>query len=498
MSTFKHSRALITLLSVIGVTLWALSAYTSSAQIVNNSATAETSEDSVTVALLSLDSLGNPTGADSFFVQVFGGGKANARVFADSGDASMAGLDTVRIGGATYYYYSRKVADIDGAGAVGPYSGLISAKATTLNLTTATRFGFQIVGWELDDIGDSTGLAARSAKAAHDTLDAGFASLAAVSVASLAANSITAAAFADQALDSAAMDNSWKEKLWRHDTAGVNVGFGSLLKDVGAYQASGFSTFDPASDSVFTKGGAVDSNRTEQGGSGDSISIARWVWNTPSANHSTSATFGDFLDTKVSAISGGSGAYSVTFIVFDSAIAQVVPGALVTVLDITQSAVLAVGGTDNSGAVSYNLDADSFVVTVSQSGKIFPAFDTVVVGGAAIDTLRGYNFDPGAPGAPNRVRVWGVLWNIAGQADSGAVVSAHLPGGVAQSSLAILSPFTVTAITDSTGFFFLDLIPNAQIMPDTTKYEFTIYHSDGAVLRKRLAAPDSLSWRLTW
>ena len=105
------------------------------AQIVNNSATAETSEDSVTVTVLALDSLGNPSAADSFYIAVFSGGSANTPVFADSGDVSLTGLDTATLGGATCYYFSRKASDIDGDGAPGVYSGVILARNTSLNLS---------------------------------------------------------------------------------------------------------------------------------------------------------------------------------------------------------------------------------------------------------------------------------------------------------------------------------------------------------------------------
>ncbi|HSG99757.1 MAG TPA: ATP-binding protein, partial [candidate division Zixibacteria bacterium] len=351
------------------------------------------------------------------------------------------------------------------------------------------------------------GLAAVNANAARDTLDAGFGSLSAVTVGAIRAGVITDAAIADQAIDitefagafdSTQAQDSWRRSLWRLDTAAVNAGFGALLKDTSAYQAKTYSTFDPALDSVFVRGGAVDSNRTEQGGSGDSSQIARWVWNTPSANHTGGGTFGDYLDSPVSGISGGSGAYSIQLVVLDTSIAQVVPQALVSVFNLDQSALLALRATDNAGIAEFNLDADSFTITVTDHGRIFPAFDTLIVTGPMTDTVRGYGFNPGAPGSPLLVRAYGIITDITGAPDTGAVVSVYLPGGVAQTSQTIVSPFTVSAVTDSIGFFYLDLIPSSQLIPDTLLYEFTVYRSSGAILRKRLVAPDSVSWRVTW
>lgn len=193
-----------------------------------------------------------------------------------------------------------------------------------------------------------------------------------------------------------------------------------------------------------------------------------------------------------------SGAYSIQLVVLDTSIAQVAPQALVSVFNLDQSALLALKATDNSGVAAFNLDADSFTVTVTDQGRIFPAYDTVVVSGPLTDTIRGYAFSPGAPGSPLLVRAYGVITDITGAPDTGAVVSVYLPGGVAQTSQTIVSPFTVSAVTDSIGFFFLDLIPTSQLIPDTLLYEFTVYRSNGAILRKRLVAPDSVSWRVAW
>lgn len=502
---------------LLALGLMALHSLAGATPIVNNSSVSETSEDSLTVAILSLDTLGNPAAADSFYVAVFGGGKANAFVFADSGNAAMTGLDTVRIGGQTFYYYSRKISDIDGAGASGYYSGALMAKSNSLALRTITRFSFQIVGWELDEMGDSTGLAAVSSRAALDTLDNGFASISPVTVAAINTDAITDASIANLAIDidefggtyapgqfetdvftGVHLSDSWKAELWGTDTAAVSIGFGKTLKDFPQYRATGFSTFDPAQDSVFAKGGAVDSNRTELGGSGDSTAIARWVWNTPSANHTLGATFGDFLDAKVSSASGGQGAFSVTLVTLDTATAQVTPGASVAVFNVSQTSLLAIGASDNSGQAAFNLNADSFVVTVTLRGHIFPAYDTLVVAGTMTDSILGYPFDPGAPAAPDRVRAWGFVLNVSGLPDSGAVASAFLPSGVAQTTGAIIAPFAVSAVTDGAGLFELDLIPNSLLIPDTTSYEFTIFHTDGTILRRRLIAPDSTSWRVTW
>lgn len=251
-------------------------------------------------------------------------------------------------------------------------------------------------------------------------------------------------------------------------------------------------------DSILVKGGAVDSNRTEMGGSGDSTSIARWVWNTPQTNHTANSTFGKYLDTEVSGISGGSGAYSFTVVTFDSSIGQAVPKTGLAVRNVSQTSLIAVGQTDNEGEASFNLDADSFVVIATAAGYLFKAYDTVLVIGTGVDTVYGYQFDPGAPSSPYLCRVYGFLYDIKGESEVGASVAAHLPSGVAQFADGIVSPFSVSTTSDSSGYFFLDLIPSDSLIPTGVKYEFTISRTDGTILRQRLAVPDSTQWRLTW
>ncbi len=391
-------------------------AATSGAQIVNNSATAETSEDSITVAVLALDSLGNPAPADSFFVAVFGGGKANTIVFSDSGAANtLVGLDTIRLAGKSLYYYSRKVADIDGSGANGAYAGVIIAKSNATALRTPTRFNFQIANWELADVGDSVGIAARNAKAAHDTLDNGFASLSPVRVSSA-----------------------------------------------------------------------------------DSSAFAHWVWNTPAGNHQTSGSFGDFIDAPISGLGAGSGAYSITIIARDTGNQQVIPGAKISAFNQSQTALLAVRATDNDGIATINLNNGSYLINVVAPGYIFPASHILTLSGPKTDTIKGYSFNPGAPVDPTLVRVYGFVRDLSGRPDNAAIISAALPYGVTSTGGAIVSPFAVTGATDSVGYFYLDLIPNSMLIPDTTLYEFTLRRGDGTILRKRLVAPNSASWRLAW
>ena len=57
---------------------------------------------------------------------------------------------------------------------------------------------------------------------------------------------------------------------------------------------------------------------------------------------------------------------------------------------------------------------------------------------------------------------------------------------------------TVSATTDSTGYFALDLLPSSSLTPSDTKYELTITQSGSTILRQRMLVPNQSSWRLDW
>ncbi len=377
-----------------------------SASIVNNSTQSPSAEDSLSFVFYSLDSLGNPTTADSVYILVTGptGGVA----FKDSLTSSDNRITATTIRGKQFYSFAEQVSNIDGNGEAGHYAITLLAKKNSGNLLTPNTYSFQIISDELSD----------------------------------------------------------------------------QIALIG--------------DSVYAKGGAVDSNRTEMGGSGDSTFIARWVWNTPQANHTSVGSFGKYLDTEVSGISGGSGAYSFMLVTFDTSLDQVIPQAGIAVRNVSQTSLIATGRTNSGGEATFNLDADSFVIVATAPGYAFDTYDTVVVSGTGSDTIFGAQFDPGSPSSPGLCRVYGWLYDIGGAPESGASVMAHLPSGVVQYSVVIISPYSVSTITDNGGYFYLDLIPSDSLVPAGVKYEFTISRTDGTILRQRLTVPDTTLWRLTW
>jgi len=158
---------------------------------VNNSTVSVTAEDSVSFTFYNLDSLGqNIGGLDSTYILVRDG--AGDSVFSEVVAGVTGRVKRNVTASDTAYSWSALVADIDGAGNPGVYTVSIIARSDATGgwLKTPFRDNFQLVGWELDNMGDSCGLAAVKAAetvdslnkvldslyAVLDTLQAGFAS----------------------------------------------------------------------------------------------------------------------------------------------------------------------------------------------------------------------------------------------------------------------------------------------------------------------------------
>jgi len=245
-------------------------------------------------------------------------------------------------------------------------------------------------------------------------------------------------------------------------------------------------------------GGWVDSNRAEQGGSGDSVSIARWVWNTPQGNHTGAGSFGRYLDTEISTVGSGGGLYSRTVVAIDSLSGQPIPGVRMSVRPPDQSTLLAYDVGDERGRCCFHLDADTVVLIPFVPGYSFAGSETLLVDGAGTDTVYGVAFHPGESENPVLCRVYGFLYDITGRPEVDAIVAARLPVGVFRYSSAIITPLERTTISDSLGYFALDLVPTPCLTPDTTQYEITITLANGTVFRESVIVPDQNYWQLTW
>lgn len=416
---------------------------------------------------------GNLAEPDSMRIQVFRNGTEVHDAWYKPGDQEVTPTDG-------WLIFSDQFQNIDGAGGEGQYMVLVRSYDNDSALYTPSVYSFQIgIRSDLAGTLDSLGIILDSLRSQDDWVSrlsendnigvdlddiVGTLDSAEIGEAFLNSSKIAANTIADQQLSiSAAAEIAYTVWLYSQRTV---------------------------------TGGIVDSNRASI--ALDSAGMANAVWNAPQSNHTIAGSFGDNLDAKISTIGSGGGTYVRRFIAYDSTVGQVIPGANMVVRNLDQTALIAAGDCNVFGEKWFNLDLGSYVAAAIVPGYIFASPDTVTVTGPGTDTLYGYQFDPGTADIPGLCRVYGFLYDLAGNPEINASVSARIPSGVSRSGSGIVSPFAIETETDTAGYFHFDLIPNVQLVPDTTRYEVTITLNDGTVLRERVTVPDQPEWLLTW
>jgi hypothetical protein len=118
--------------------------------------------------------------------------------------------------------------------------------------------------------------------------------------------------------------------------------------------------------------------------------------------------------------------------------------------------------------------------------------------GPKSDTIWASKFDPGNPQTADLCRVYGWVYSAGYDSLTGVTVQAKVKQSPVRSGSIVISPYEKYTATDSTGYWYLDLIPNAHIIPEGTAYQFTIYYSSGTVVRKEVTVPDQTQWEFSW
>lgn len=214
------------------------------------------------------------------------------------------------------------------------------------------------------------------------------------------------------------------------------------------------------------------------------------------------AVTADSYKADLSACGAGNGAVPCTLFVMKTAAGDTtsLQGVFVRVYNAAETATAATGTTNPDGRVIFALEAATFHVYAYQGGYRFsPQPDTITIGiGGLSDTIWATSFDPGLPATVSLCRVYGWVKNLAGDTLPRATIQARVSQSPLRYGNLVISPYEMTAVTDSTGYWYLDLFPSSVLTPDDTRYEFTIRFSSGAILRRKLAVPDSTQWLLTW
>jgi hypothetical protein len=202
-------------------------------------------------------------------------------------------------------------------------------------------------------------------------------------------------------------------------------------------------------------------------------------------------------DTVAQVLSLGAGSHPVTVSVKLGSVP--IAGVQVQVVDsLTQLATQAIGNTDANGLIKFNLNSGFYFVRVFKPGYIFTVPETLVVSGLTSKNYSGTSFDPGVPSSPSLCRVYGWVFGLSADSLSGVTVTAEIKTSPLKAGLLVISPYLKGTTTNSSGYWQLDLYPNASLTPSGTKYEFTIYLNSAPIAKRTVVVPAQTSWQFTW
>lgn len=121
---------------------------------------------------------------------------------------------------------------------------------------------------------------------------------------------------------------------------------------------------------------------SDSGGGGPTAAqIADAVWDEVQSGHTTAGTFGKYLDTEVSGVSGGSGAFVVTITVDDGG-STLLEGATVRM---TEGVNNFIATTNSSGVATFSLDAATYTLSITKDGYSYTPSSLVISGAGNTD-----------------------------------------------------------------------------------------------------------------
>ena len=194
-----------------------------------------------------------------------------------------------------------------------------------------------------------------------------------------------------------------------------------------------------------------------------------------------------------------SGSEPETLLVFCLADTSRIQGAQVTVRTVDQSTVKVIGmTTDVNGCLLMSLNPEDYWVDAFAQGYN-PAYDTLTVAiGGGTDSLFLARFNPGSPPIPGLCRVYGWVYDISGDSLGGIAITAEIPREYhpVKYQNVVITPFSKSTATDSTGYWQIDLIPSALLSVADIEYLFTLNYESGVIYRVRVIVPQEPSWQL--
>jgi hypothetical protein len=283
-------------------------------------------------------------------------------------------------------------------------------------------------------------------------------------------------------------------RIWDEDSSDHNISgsYGEVLETRGTSNLSSSDNIGINWNDIVNKGAfnyfsqtsflAVDSNRTEKGEQDpDTLANHVWIW---SDRTLTSGT--------------GSGANQVVITTRQSSDSAEISGVQVQILNLNQTSTLGLLSTNASGKAAFALNNDTLLVRMYKPGWIFNTPETLIVSGNTDTVYYADLFNPGSPPSADLCRVYGWIKDIQNLPLSGSKIEASIKTVPLRYQGVIISPYFKSTSTDSDGYWYLDLYPNTQLSPDTTKYEFFIYSTQGTILRLKTIVPEQSSWELSF
>ncbi len=478
------------------------------AGIFNNAGTS--AEDSISIGFQLLDSLGNPVlldAADSVYFAVFA--PSGGLCFKDSLDGNDPRIRSSNWNSAIdfgMYSLSEAVSSIDGDGDAGSYQYILTVDDLSLGLRSSVRGEFQIYptadfSTTLDrsfELQDSMDALIQRIWVLQDSVDVLADSIANQEWASVGSggDSVTTLRWTNQAVwglvdhgdSSAASNRKVQVVLLDEDSAAIDLN----QQHIGIDLSNVLNQDAPL---------VLTNSYLNWVGHVDTASIARSTWNSdlvPIQNRRIA--FADTVGVALSTPSGGGGAYACSLYCFDASDTSAVQGVAVRVLNSAQNATIGLAASDVSGLAVFSLDAASYKIWSFLAGYIFGPMpqELLVDAPSAVDTLWAVPFDPGAPPEPGLCRVYGWVLSLAGEPIEGATVTASLRKPPVRYGPTVLSPFVEWTTTDSTGYWFIDLIPSSDLVPSNTSYHFSIFHEKGAIAVRDVAVPGISTWEFQW
>ncbi|UCB53090.1 MAG: hypothetical protein JSV10_03125, partial [Candidatus Zixiibacteriota bacterium] len=168
----------------------------------------------------------------------------------------------------------------------------------------------------------------------------------------------------------------------------------------------------------------------------------------------------------------GTGANSVVIRCRDSSDSSAVAFAQIQVLDSTESSTIGLLTSDSQGRGFFALDPGAYRVRLYKPGWQFVVPETLTVDGDEDRTYYAQAFDPGIPPQASLCRVYGWVYDINDQPVVGAKIEAGIKEVPLRYQYVLISPYHKSTLTDTQGFWYLDIYPNSVLSPADTKYIF--------------------------